>query len=338
MTVPPSIATYFSRAVSEGQLSHAYLFVGPHEQAKLQQAEALADALGMTGARPDFKLFSPASSRGYLIEQVKEIIEDARLAPLSANYKMYVLRSAEALTALSANALLKTLEEPPPNTIFILFAQDVQRVLPTIVSRTQVVSFYNERQQSGLPQESKNSLPKKNVSRTQAQNRLIACLLNIERASDEEILNLAYDLSEQTDTMQHQKTEVPAQNEDEEIRYEDVYLEDRQQVPDEFFTAQMQKDRAAQEKRFAQAQKLKHAHSLVAATKTLLHDMLALRCGGTIINHDLQDEIVPLSDAQIERITDACAHAYEYLERGVSVQLVIEGLLFSYKQAVEEGV
>ena len=78
---------------------------------------------------------------GYLVDQVRDLIEGVNRAPSRARAKAYVIEKAGLLRGTSANALLKTIEEPPDGVVFILLARSVASVLPTIVSRCQVVPF-----------------------------------------------------------------------------------------------------------------------------------------------------------------------------------------------------
>ena len=152
----PRVRDFLSRAVATDRASHAYLFVGAPGSGKLDAAWALAQALlcenGGCGAcdscvrvarhaHPDVHLYEPESATGYLIAQVRDLLEDVALAPIRAPRKVYIIDRAEHLRSNSANALLKTLEEPPANTTFILLGTSTDIMLPTIVSRCQCVPF-----------------------------------------------------------------------------------------------------------------------------------------------------------------------------------------------------
>ena len=134
-----------------GQVGHAYLLVGPANSAKSEAADLLAHAaVGAVGEalqegdarnHPDIHRMAPQSSLGYLVGQIREMLDDVQLAPICSPRKAYVLADAHALTPASANALLKNLEEPPADTVFILLANSADAVLPTIVSRCQAMRF-----------------------------------------------------------------------------------------------------------------------------------------------------------------------------------------------------
>jgi DNA polymerase-3 subunit delta' len=152
----PKVAAFLSNAVRDGAVSHAYLFVGPVGGGKKTAARALACALFCDdggcggchsclrvkrGYHPDVHVLAPEGAASWVIEQIRDVIHDVSLRPIEASKKVYVLDAADALNPASANALLKTLEEPPDDVVIVLLAADFDSVLPTIVSRCQVVRF-----------------------------------------------------------------------------------------------------------------------------------------------------------------------------------------------------
>lgn len=142
--------------LASNRVAHAVLCVGPPSSQSDLVASALACALvcsqnGCTTCdnclqakrhvHPDIHEYWPGGTNGYLIEQAQEIIRDAAVMPLSAPHKVYVLHDADKLTASSANALLKTLEEAPSRVVFILTTSKRFNMLETIVSRCVVCNF-----------------------------------------------------------------------------------------------------------------------------------------------------------------------------------------------------
>lgn len=145
------------RALEEGELSHAYLFTGPSGVGKGTLARALAAALLCqgdprpcgecpsccliaSGNHPDLFWVQPESEAGRLkVEQVRELQRHLSLTPNMATHRVAILDRFDQATPSAANALLKTLEEPPDFVVLILLAPDTDSLLPTIVSRCQVV-------------------------------------------------------------------------------------------------------------------------------------------------------------------------------------------------------
>ena len=141
-------------AITRGRIAHAYLFVGPRGTGKTSTARIFAKALNVTdGPKADFDPADPicqsiadgscldvieidgASNNG--VDQVRELRETVRYAPAQGKFKVYIIDEVHMLSAAAFNALLKTLEEPPAHVKFIFATTDVQKVLPTIISRCQ---------------------------------------------------------------------------------------------------------------------------------------------------------------------------------------------------------
>jgi DNA polymerase-3 subunit delta' len=152
----PKVASYLSSAVRSCAVTHAYLFVGPQGSGKKTAARALSCAIVCDdggcgtcpacqrirkGFHPDVRTYRPEGAATYMVDQVRDLIHDINLAPVEASRKVYIVDAAESLGAQSANALLKTLEEPPADAVIILLATDFDAVIPTIVSRCQIVRF-----------------------------------------------------------------------------------------------------------------------------------------------------------------------------------------------------
>jgi len=141
-------------AVEKNRLAHAYLFVGPRGIGKTSTARILAKALNCVkgptitpcgvcdsckeiaaGNSLDVFEIDGASNNG--VEQVRELRENVRYAPTRGQFKIYIIDEVHMLTSGAFNALLKTLEEPPPHVKFIFATTEPQKILPTIISRCQ---------------------------------------------------------------------------------------------------------------------------------------------------------------------------------------------------------
>ncbi len=152
----PRVRDFLRASVAADRVTHAYLFTGPAGSNKTQSAYALAAALlcenGGCGVcdvcqriarrkHPDVRYYAPEGAGGYLVDQVREIVNDTTLAPIQANRKIYILDRVDLLGTSPANAFLKTLEEPPEDVVLVLLGRTRESVLPTIVSRCSVVPF-----------------------------------------------------------------------------------------------------------------------------------------------------------------------------------------------------
>lgn len=152
----PQVREFLRTSIANDRVSHAYLFTGPSGSNKTMAAYAFAQAIlcGDKGCKecdcckkvmrkkhPDVRYYAPEGANGYLVEQVREITSDTSLAPIQASKKVYILDRVDLLGTQAANAFLKTLEEPLADVVLILLGRTRESVLPTIVSRCQVVPF-----------------------------------------------------------------------------------------------------------------------------------------------------------------------------------------------------
>ena len=128
-----------TNAIKQNKIAHAYLFCGGRGTGKTTVARIVAREIGCNDE--DIIEIDAASNRG--IDEIRELREAVRTAPFSSPYKVYIIDEAHMLTKEAANALLKTLEEPPSHVIFILATTDPEKLPQTILSRCQKVIFKN---------------------------------------------------------------------------------------------------------------------------------------------------------------------------------------------------
>jgi DNA polymerase III delta' subunit len=146
-------------AIAAGRISHAYLFTGPRGTGKTTTARLLAKAVNCLDPDPtqrpcnkcatcvaitegrllDLVELDAASNRG--IDEIRDLRDKIHFSPGEGKYKVYIIDEVHMLTEPAFNALLKTLEEPPPHAIFVLATTDPQKVPATIVSRCQRFDF-----------------------------------------------------------------------------------------------------------------------------------------------------------------------------------------------------
>lgn len=131
------LVTLLSSAIKQKKIAHAYLFCGSRGTGKTTVARIFARDIGCNPE--DIIEIDAASNRG--IDEIRELRDAVRTSPFSSPYKVYIVDEAHMLTKEAANALLKTLEEPPSHVVFILATTDPDKLPQTIVSRCQKVVF-----------------------------------------------------------------------------------------------------------------------------------------------------------------------------------------------------
>lgn len=356
----PRVRDFLARAVTSGRTSHAYLFLGAPGSGKLDAAWALAQALvcehGGCGSceacvrvarhtHPDVHYYAPESVTGYLIGQTRDPIEDVSLAPIRAKTKVYIIDQADRLRADSANALLKTLEEPPAGVTFILLGTSAETILPTIVSRCQCVPFRMVAPADAaraVAQATGATEPRcrmavavagsparaiaflKSAERQEARRTMLRSLdalphadeLDILRAAKELIMAVKAPLAEVKSTQEA----VLSQNADYLSRGALKQLEDRQ-------------------KRELNARERSGMMEVLASARSLMRDvLLTLEDAGGIVNEDARETVGRLAAATTVpgavRAIRAVTAAERTIARNITPQLALEVMLLDIRKAL----
>jgi DNA polymerase-3 subunit delta' len=157
----PVLVGSLKRVVQEDQVANGYIFCGAKGSGKSLAAAVFASALNCrseehgkpcghctscrkfdSGNHPNIEIIKPTGA-SIKIKQIREIIAKVAKKPFESGYKIVILQEADKMTQDAQDAFLKTLEEPPANTIFILLVQNHNSLLPTVVSRCQVFYMRN---------------------------------------------------------------------------------------------------------------------------------------------------------------------------------------------------
>jgi DNA polymerase-3 subunit delta' len=326
-----SLVEAFTQARRRGRLAHAYLFVGPpgvgkwlfaHELAKTLLCEEMpregvpdkgpwqacdrcaSCVLVAAGTHPDFfQVGRPEEKNVIPIDTMRELCQGFALTPARGRGKVAVLDDADDLDQAGANAFLKTLEEPPPRSVFMLVGSSADRQYATIVSRCQVVRF------APLPEAKViDLLRQQGVD----DEKLLPRLARMSGGSPGQALALADAGLWEMRRILLEGLSRPQPNP----------VELAEQLNE--FIEEAGKEAAAQRKRAALVLRL-----LVE----FLHDAVAVGCGGTP-RFDDPDEAQwvqgLLKRADTERLLsmiERCMEADAQLDRYVQVSLVVEGLL-----------
>ncbi|WP_027339742.1 DNA polymerase III subunit delta' [Halonatronum saccharophilum] len=150
--------TILKRSLKADRLSHAYLFIGEsglgkdiaafefskaincHESEDDSCGECISCRKAVNNNHPDIKEIRPEGA-SIKIDQIRELQQEIIYKPYESKKKVYIIYSGDKMNIQAANSLLKTLEEPPSHAIIILLADNVNKILPTIISRCQLIRF-----------------------------------------------------------------------------------------------------------------------------------------------------------------------------------------------------
>lgn len=368
----PQVRDYLRSSLMHERITHAYLFTGPSGSNKTQAAYALAQALicpkGAKGPRggacgdcdgcgrarrrvhPDIHFYAPEGAAAYLVEQIREIVADVSLAPIQAKSKIYILDRADLMNVNAANAFLKTLEEPPEGVVFILLGRTRESVLPTIVSRCQIVPFRHIPPTEAAAIVSQNTgadaalarqaieassgsitgaisfIREKGNARIHFRQELFSSLGRIARMDDWQIIKLARTLVEKSKALVDQ------------VR---VSLEAELEENRDLFEKSAIRRIEARNKRQLSLKTSEYLHQCIALMKSWLRDVMVVAAGTPelIVNDDFTDAIHAAgAHADVARLSAALRsieEAEDALDYNVSPETCLDVILFQVREVLD---
>lgn len=375
ITNQPRVRDFLAVAFAEGRLSHAYLFTGMPGSGMMEAARALAQCVvcphGGDGTceeclrvahntHPDVRIIDPAGVSGYLAEQIRALEEDVSLAPVRARSKVYVLDRVELLRGTAANALLKTLEEPPPGVMFILVARSADAVLPTIVSRCQQVPFRVVPPQlaaadvarragageqdarialavAGTPECAVEFLA--SSSRRSVRKLMVRTLGELTHDDMWDVIDAARMISEEVQISAGLRQRDKPRAKREKIVSDEV--KQRTKGLEDYYSHAMLKRVEESVRRELSARERSGMLEALTACESFLRDVLVC-CEGALepmVNADVLSSIESIAHttttAGVLRALEACDVAAQDISRNVTPQLALEVMLLSVKEALE---
>ena len=360
----PKVRDFLRKSVAGNHVSQSYIFLGPAGSNKTQAAYALAcafvcdnpDSMGgqcgkcencrkiLAHKHPDVKYYAPEGQNAYLISQIRDIIHDTELASVQGGKKVYIIDRADLLGSGPANAFLKTLEDPIPNTCMILLGRSANAVLPTILSRCVCVPFRQIppeeavgiiSQNTGVDmQKSKIALVSSGYSITSAikmiktpdnsmlylRQQLVEKIMTCATASDWDVLKTVKEILElikaPTDDYRRQLEEEIAKSE-------------------EFLSNTAKKSIEASNKRGLKRHEIKMINFVLDIEISLLCDILH---ENEIVNVDYSQNILSLANhkrtASVVKAIEAVRELQSSITYNVSVESIVDLALIEFKGAV----
>lgn len=358
----PRVREFLRASIASGRVSHAYLFTGPAGSNKTAAAYAFAQAILCKdhGCRtcddcrrierrkhPDVHFYTPEGAQGYLIEQIREIVSGVSLAPIRATGKVYILDRVDLLGVSAANAFLKTLEEPVEGVTFILLGRTREAVLPTIVSRCQVVPFRHipAREAAGILSQKTGVTPEqariaieacngsitramtfaKSAERAEFRARIMEVLSNLPLSDEQDVLEYAAELIERAkaplDNVRTQQSEELAESAD-------------------FLTKTALKQIELRHKRALSMATRESLNQTTSIIRSWLRDVLMIASGtpDLVVNIDQREVLQRVAQKVTPAsIMSALREAYktdETLSYNVSPETCLDVLLFSIREVL----
>lgn len=307
MSTNDSVREYLTRIVKKGRIPNSLLFSGPENAGKKEVAFAFARQILKTTAdkHPDLHLYRPEGKIGlHSIASMRAFNSEVYLAPFEAKHKVFIILEADRMLPTSANALLKTFEEPASDSIIILVSSRPEKLLPTILSRCQTVRF--QAQPRVHADEKPDPLAQK----------LLEALFSNSLQSYANILHLVDQLSEAL-----------------EIEFKEYEIALRGTVDTEQFTAVL-KDTFNKEVEGAVAmQKKARVKELFHIILSWYRDLHLIQVNGNrshLMNHFFEKEMLEFAKKgvilKLEQVQLAVTDALLSLERSTSLKICMENL------------
>lgn len=360
VSISPEVAQFFSLALEQHKLAQSYVFVAAPSTDASHFVQALAKALLCdeggcdeceicykisANLHPDVHVLKPASTTGYLIEQAREVVREAAQTAVLGNHKLFVFEASEQLFGAPANALLKTIEEPPKKTHFIFITSSIDRMLPTIVSRSQVIPFkapsrtflkeYIRAKSEASEMQIEIALAtfsrpedalyfldsEEGTLLRQARQQLFKTLFTLSRQSDYETMSSGKELAEFCESKKKRGRESL-------LEYDKS-----------FYSPKQLKEAEVSKKREEKTRILRNAELIFACAQVFFEDLLKLQVHHeNIANQDIKKELqsyaLTLRNSQVLKALNILAKGVEDIRTKVSIQLSFEAVLLSLKEVI----
>ncbi|MCH4220688.1 MAG: DNA polymerase III subunit delta' [Eggerthellaceae bacterium] len=311
----PNVRTFLRSVIANDRVGQSYLFTGPAGSNKTLAAYAFSQAIIcsnngcgtcddcrriMRRRHPDVRYFAPEGAKGYLVSQIRSIVEDVDRAPIRASRKIYIIDRVDLLGVQAANAFLKTLEEPPEDVVIILLGRTVDSVLPTIVSRCQTVPFRHipAHEACGIIRQNTGALEFQAVAALQACDGSISRAIEFVRSNERmgfrtRVLEIVHSLAlaDDLDVLQYASELVK----DAQAPLDVVRAEQEKDLSEssEYLAKSAIRQIEQKNKRALSARSIANLHQLTAIVRSWLRDVLIV-CGGAsdlILNEDVRADI-----------------------------------------------
>lgn len=357
------VCSFFKQAYAQRQLSHAYLFIGNYGLGISEALDELAKMLLcphggdecaccrriMHKSHPDVHQFYPQGAQGYVVEQIHDLLDVVHRAPIQAKRKLIVIHEAQSLGASCANALLKTLEEPPASVYFVLVSTSAAQVLQTISSRCQHIpfTFINQAQAAKLVQQAAASTPEqarwalyikqspkaaidflRSSSKMNIRSKIMHMFAIMPDADSWDLIELADELCVLIQIPLDQKT--------------DEQQADLERSQDFLSAGARKKMQAAHKRQLSRAQQIS-VEEIIDISASLLRDAMFFSEGShaEIMNQDavnICDCLAARASTDAMLAALACAdHAKQQMRAHVSAQLVLEAFFLNVHRALIAG-